>query len=124
AMARTLQDMFECRFELGILELEACRRKSQRLDVGAGEQHLISEFTKGQSRGESRQRKDRRAAQQPAQSLRKLAIGGRVRRRAIHRSAHGCRGEKKLECSDQVVNHDPTDVLPAAANDAADSELE
>src|SRR5579862_1211747 len=118
------EHMPQSAFDFGELELEAGGQQSRGDDAGACQQQLISHFSHYHVRRESWQRKDRGPVQDTSESLRKFSIGNRMRCDSVHRAAKRFAVDGMRNGSHSIIEGNPTHILIAAANPAAEAEFE
>ena len=92
--------------------------------AGTGEQEGVGHFPECEFGGKSGHRENRGARQDAGQGFGKFAVGHRRWRYGIDRAADGLVVQCEQEQRDQVVEGDPTHVLIARPDGAAQSQFE
>jgi hypothetical protein len=111
-------------FQLRIGEVEAVRFENVRLNPRTADEHVVRHFAKGQSSGEAGHWENSRAIQNPAKRFCELPIRDWLRCGRVHRTHQSRSAKRELNRADQIVERDPTHILPATADDAAKTKAE
>ena len=110
--------------QIMMLKSEAAAPKFHREDTSACEQGFISHLAESEPSGKGGHAEESRAAQSRAESPSEFAVRDWRGRNNVHRSEQRVSHQCMMDRSNGIVDRDPTPVLLAGADHAAQSHFE